>query len=288
MTIFSPKSVGDGGNAEVEFLLFPVADVLDHDAAVLRQPLFADVQLGHDLDAAGHRVFQFHRRSHHVLQNAVDAEPDAVFLLVRLHVDVAGAALHGVGQDQVAELDDGSFLGRSFERRQIHHFRFFAGEFERGVVGGQVLHHLVEFFYALDFAVEFVNRLADRRFGSHHWLDVEASHELDVVHREDVRRISHRNRESGANPRERDDLIANGGLLRNQLDDGGVDLVELQVDGRDPVLTRKHRRDVVIAHQAQFYEAGTQAAAVLLLIVERLLQLIRGDQAVLNQDFAES
>ncbi len=46
-----------GRNAEVEFLLLSVLQVLDHDAAVLRQPLFADVQLGHDLDAAGDRIF---------------------------------------------------------------------------------------------------------------------------------------------------------------------------------------------------------------------------------------
>ena len=80
-----------GRNAEVELLLLAVLAVLDLDAAVLRQPLFADVELGHDLDAAGDRVVQLHRRGHDVVQNPVDAEPDAQFLLVRLDVNVARA-----------------------------------------------------------------------------------------------------------------------------------------------------------------------------------------------------
>ena len=47
-----------------------------------------------------------------VVQHAVDAEADAVFLFVGLHVNVAGAPLHRLGQDQVHQLDDRSFVGR--------------------------------------------------------------------------------------------------------------------------------------------------------------------------------
>ena len=53
---FFAEESGDSGDAEVEFLLLLVLQVLDHDAAVLREPLFADVQLGHDLHAAGDGV----------------------------------------------------------------------------------------------------------------------------------------------------------------------------------------------------------------------------------------
>ena len=52
---------GDGGYAEVELFFLSVFEVLDHDAAVLREPLFADVEFRHDLDAAGDRILQFHR-----------------------------------------------------------------------------------------------------------------------------------------------------------------------------------------------------------------------------------
>ena len=118
MTIFSPIQRGNRGNAEVELLDLSVLAVLDHDAAVLRQPLFADVQLGHDLDAAGDGVAQLQRRGHHRLQNAVNAEAHAQSPFVRLDVNVAGAALDRVGQNQVHQLDDGRFLGRLFQRRR--------------------------------------------------------------------------------------------------------------------------------------------------------------------------
>ncbi len=130
--------------------------------------------------------------------------------------------------------------------------------------------------------------LADGRFGSDHRLDVEAGHELDVVHREDVGGIGHRDRQRGTDARERHDLIADRRLLGDQLDHCGIDFVKLQIDGRNAVLAGKHRGDVVVADEPELHQAGSQPAAALLLVFERLLQLIRGDQAVLNQNFAKS
>src|SRR5207247_2836470 len=96
-------------NAVIQLLLFAVQDHLQHDAAILWQALFADVQPGHDLDARSNGVFQFERRAHDVLQHAVNTEADAVFLFVGLNVDVAGATLDGVGKDQVDQLYDRRF-----------------------------------------------------------------------------------------------------------------------------------------------------------------------------------
>ena len=67
MTIFSPNRVGTVETRKSSSFILPSL-VLDHDAAVLRQALFADVQLGHDLDAAGDGVLQLQRRRHHRLQ----------------------------------------------------------------------------------------------------------------------------------------------------------------------------------------------------------------------------
>src|SRR5437667_60543 len=110
---------GHGGHTEVQFLLLAFRLVLDHDAAVLGQALFRDVQLGHDLYAAGYGVLQAHGRRHDGLELSVNSETHAQFRLVGLNVDVARAALYGVGQNQVDELDDGSFFGGFFERRRI-------------------------------------------------------------------------------------------------------------------------------------------------------------------------
>ena len=168
------------------------------------------------------------------------------------------------------------------------HLGLFAGQLERFVVAGKVLHHLVEFLDALHRAVELVDGFADGGFGGDHRLDVEAGHELDVVHGEDVGRIGHRDGEGGADARERDDLVANGGFLRDELDHGRIDFIKFQIDGRNAVLAGKNGGNVVIADEAQLDQAGAQPAAILLLVLERLLQLIRRDQAVFDQNFAKA
>ena len=150
-------------------------------------------------------------------------------------MNVAGAALDGVGEDQIAELDDGRFFGSLFQAGQIH-FGLFAGEFEGFFVAGKVFHDLVEFLDAFHRAVELVDGFADGGFGGDHRLDVEAGHELNVVHGEDVGGIGHRDGEGGADTGERDDLVADGRLLRDELYDGGIDFIKFQVDGRHAVL----------------------------------------------------
>ena len=229
MTTFSPKRVGTVETRKSSSFLLPFLHVLDHDAAVLRQTLFADVQLGHDLDAAGDGIFQFQGRRHDVLKNAVDAEADAVFLFVWLDVNVAGASLHGIGQDQVHQLDDRGFVGGPFESGEVH-LGFFSRQLHFGFIAGKVFHDLVELFAGLDGAVELADGLRNRGFGGDYRLDVEAGHELDIVHGEDVGRIRHRDGKSGADARKRHDLVAHGGLLRHELNHRGVHLVKSQID----------------------------------------------------------
>ena len=139
-------------------------------------------------------------------------------------MNVARAALHGVCQNQVDELDDRSFFGGAFEGGRVKLF-FFGGDFQIGRVAGEVLHHLAEFFDARCIAVKLVNRFVDVGFGCDHRLDVEAGHKLNVVHREDVGGVRHRNRESGANAREWNDLITHSRFLRDQLDHRGFNFV---------------------------------------------------------------
>ena len=220
------------------------------------------------------------------LQDAVNSKPHADFLFVRLDVNVAGAALDRVGQDQVHQLDDGRFLGRAFQLGEVH-LLFFGGEFQvRVLLAGEVLHHLGEFFFALRLAVELRDGLGDGRLGGHHRLHVEAGHELDVVHREDVGRIGHRDGQRRADARERNDLVADRRILRDQLDDGGIDFVILQIDGGNAVLAGKHTRNFIVADEAELHQTRPQPAAVRLLMFQGLPELVGRDQAFFDQYFA--
>src|SRR6266478_1850496 len=269
-------------NAEVQFLLFAVGLVLDHDTAVLRQALFRNVQLGHDLQAAGDGILQAQGWGHDRGELAVNAEPHAHLQFVGLDVNIARSALDGVRQDQVDQLDDGSFLSRFLQRRSIQ-LRFFGGQLELVVFINEVLHQIADLFLVVGrSAVEAYDRVADCRFGGHHWLDVETRHELDVVHGEDVGGIRHGDSEDGTHARKWDDLVARGGVLGNQFDNIGIDFVILQVDGRNAVLTREHAGDVIIGDEAHFGQAASQLASIGALKLQRFLELVLRDQAFFN------
>ena len=96
------------------------------DAAVLRQALFGDVELGHDLQPADQRRMQRAVGLHHLAQAAVDAEAHRAAALVGLDVDVAGAVLHRLRQQRVEHADDRRVVAgfeQVFHRRQVLHQR---------------------------------------------------------------------------------------------------------------------------------------------------------------------
>ena len=70
-----------------------VAADVQLDAAVLRQPALGDVEVRHDLDAAGMAGGQVARRRHHLVEHAVAAVAHLVLVLERLEVDVRGLVL---------------------------------------------------------------------------------------------------------------------------------------------------------------------------------------------------
>ena len=130
------------------------------------------------------------------------------------------------------------------------------------------------------------DRVGDRRFRRHDRLDVVAGHELDVVHREDVGRIRHRDRERAAGAAERDDLILARGLGRDELDDRQIDLEARQIDRRNAVLLAEEGGDLLVLDEPHLDEVVAELAAVRLLLGESLLKLLRGDQFLLEEELA--
>ena len=90
----------------------------------MRQALFGNVQLGHDLQAADERGVQRAVGLHHLAQRAVHAKAHAGVALVRLNVNVARAIARGLREQRVEHADDGRVVRRLqqvFHGRQLLH-----------------------------------------------------------------------------------------------------------------------------------------------------------------------
>ena len=90
-------AAGQGADAEVHGAAAEVAA----DPAVLGHAPFGDVQVGHDLEAGGHRRDQRLRQGFDIAQHAVLTEADQQAVLLGLDVDVAGEAGEGFDQDPI-------------------------------------------------------------------------------------------------------------------------------------------------------------------------------------------
>jgi len=145
--------------------------------AVLGQAALGDVQLRHDLDArddAGdHPLGHGGGARHH----AVDPEAHLEVAAVGLEVDVRRAALGGLGDDGVHELDDGGVLGGLVQVDDL-------GRALLRILGHRLLDAVLE---AVEAAHERLNVLGrgDRR------ANLEAGEHRDVVDGVDVRRVGH-------------------------------------------------------------------------------------------------
>ncbi|MNU57728.1 hypothetical protein D3C71_468530 [compost metagenome] len=91
------------------------------DAAVLRQALFGDVQVRHDLDARDQRGMQGLARRHHIAQGAVHAVAHHGVGFERFDVDIAGAVARGLREQRIDHADDGRVVLRLQQVRHLGH-----------------------------------------------------------------------------------------------------------------------------------------------------------------------
>jgi hypothetical protein len=169
-------------------------------------------------------------------------------------VNVTGAALNRREEQRVGEPDDRRFAALLLERGRVDLF---------GAVNDLDFFLLRVEVQVLERAVDRLHRLATRRgvvarrgriaevlgdgftnrgVGRDDGLDVQAGAELDVVHREDVGGIRHRERERVAIPRDRNDVVFRSRVARDQSDDVGIELEVTQVDRRYAVLPAEEVR----------------------------------------------
>ena len=136
-------------------------------------------------------------------------------------------------------------------------------------------------------AIVALEGLLERRLRSDHGLDVVARHELDVVHREHVGRVRHGDRQRRAGAGQRQYLVLPARLGGNDLDDRRVDLEVVEVDGGHAVLAGQEAGDLLVLHVAERDERLAQLAPGSSSGGEGLLELLRRDHALFEQQFLE-
>ena len=244
-----------GGDADVDFLALD-ADV---DAAVLREALLGDIHPAHHLDARNERglvTFQL-RRHRGLMQNAVDAIPDAQFVFRRFKMNVRRAVLERFPDDLVDELDDARLL-------------VVLGDF---LVGGELqvhrigLAHFIERFRAD--AVIFLQRLLDFHLGREGELHRHVRVELHRVHHRGVERIAHDDLQGAVFQRSRQDGILKGDLGGELVPRLGGDGQLGQVEIRPAERRREPLDENILGHaafarhesQQRLHRAGVRRAA---------------------------
>ena len=199
-------------------------------------------------------------------------------------MDVGGALLDGVEEDEVDELDDRRVGGALLQVVDV-------GDAALVVLDGDLvlvepLHHLVVRGALL--GVVLLERLLDGLLAGDDDLDVVAGEELDVVDGVDVRRVAHRHDQRGAGAVHRDALVLLRHFLGDELHHLGVDVEFLQVDRGNAVLLGEEVGELGLLDEAELGEVVADPAARLLLLVLRFLQLLQRDQVLADQQLAET
>src|SRR3972149_10619714 len=134
-------------------------------------------------------------------------------------MDVGGALLYGVGQDEIDQLDHRGVFGGSIQLRQVNF---------------SVIPFWRRLFLLLEVpdqgpgkagrVVVSIEGISDRGLWGHHRLDVVARHESDVIDGNDVGRVRHGDREDASGSAQWDQQMFIGEVSGNKLDDSGGDL----------------------------------------------------------------
>ena len=261
-------------DAEVDL----AADDGARDAPVLRRAGFRDVHVRHDLEAYRDRGPVGFVQAADLAQHAVDAVADAQETLFRFEVNVRGAALDRVGEHDVDE---------AHERLAVL--------LDIALVIGVV--RLAGFDFAQDavdrqfVTVELVDRIRD--FGLareyRHQFDMLADLDANAIQREQVERVRHRDGQRAAHRIvvQRNDLVLARGVRIDHLDRVGIGHHARQVDAF--LLERLAERGAHdrLGGETEIDQQFSERFVNLLLLGQRNVELILGDDTFVDQDLAE-
>ena len=189
--------------------------------------LLGDVELRHDLDARNDRaVVALVDRVHGLVEDAVDAVLDDDDVFLRLDVDVRGAALDGVEDDRVDELDDRRGVLRDpVDREGLLALLVLGDELHPEVLGGLVEDALR--------GLALLEEVADERPAADLDPQREPDVELELVEAHDVGRVGADDRHHAVGLALGHEGVAEHPLDRDRAEEVGVDAERGEVDVRE-------------------------------------------------------
>ena len=196
-------------------------------------------------------------------------------------MDVRRPFLHGIGENQVYELDDRGIFRRPRQIRKID-FLVVLYQIDVGIV--EVAHDVFE---GRRLVVVFVDGPPNGLFRGDDGLDVVAGQKLDVVQSVDIRRIRGRQDQGRARPVDGDDRVLGGDLLGNQLNHRRLDLELVDVDGGNTVLLGDEVREIGLVQEAELGNLGAETPALDTGFITGLPKLVRREQVLLDEEFPD-
>ena len=203
-------------------------------------------------------------------------------MLERLDVNVAGAPPHGVGQQAVDQLDHRRVvdlrLGDSLVLLLLDDLDVLAPTLHvledalELLVGGLVV--------LLDQVAKGVLAGDDRK-------EIETGDELEVFEQAEIGGIGHGDGEGAPLPLERQHDALGGHFGGHQLDDLRIDLEPGEIDRGHAILAGQDLGDLQLLNKPELHQDVAQPVLAVLLLRQRLRELLARDEAFTEEDFAE-
>ncbi len=207
------------------------------------------------------------------MQHAVDAEADDEPGFLRLDVDVGGAHPDCVLEHGLQQADDRRVFDRGAQPQR--------GEIDAAIADllSQLLGQAADLLGA---PVDPVDGLQQDAFGDHSELNVALEEAGDLVVGEQVGRIGHCHAVVGATVFQHQGTEAARLRLGQAHGDLGLEVEMLEIDERNLELARQGGGDLFLGNEAFLHEYAAELAPALALLVEGLLELLLGEQPLLQ------
>jgi hypothetical protein len=199
------------------------------EAAVLRDALLRDVELGHDLDARDDRAVELlGDRPHGGLQHPVNPVLHMDRVVLCLDVDVTRPALQGGEDRRIHQLDDRADVARQpLDRQVVVAVVVFLQELQVKALGGLLQHALR--------ALALLQDRLDRRRRTHRDLDRRCEQSREFVDHRQIGRVRHHDDQRPALATVRHEAVTQHQVRGNRPEQIVVDQEVVHVDELEPV-----------------------------------------------------